>query len=78
MAVKKLKGVFEGKKDDRHMATYVKKDIFVQIKKVIYLPPLQVFWSGRSSTLSGQPQVLPVGVGRQKVLHNPLFSAQSE
>lgn len=29
MVVKKLKGVFEGKKDDRYMVMYVKKDIFV-------------------------------------------------
>lgn len=28
MAVKKLKGAFEEKKDDMHMATYVKKTSF--------------------------------------------------
>lgn len=39
----------------------------------ICLPPSQVFWSERSSVLSWQPHVLPVGVGKQNVLQSPLF-----
>lgn len=46
---------------------------FLLLIKNICLPPSQVFWSERSSVLSWQPHVLPVGVGKQNVLQSPLF-----
>lgn len=39
-------------------------------------PPSQVNLSGWRLILSWQPHILPVEVGKQKVLHNPFLSEQ--
>lgn len=59
---------------DASVCIYKKyKLAFLFLIKNICLPPSQVFWSERSSVLSWQPHVLPVGVGKQNVLQSPLF-----
>lgn len=60
---------------DASVCIYKKKYklAFLLFIKNICLPPSQVFWSERSSVLSWQPHVLPVGVGKQNVLQSPLF-----
>lgn len=50
----------------------------VEEHNLLYLPPSQVNWSDWSWTLSWHPQVLPFGVGKQKVLHKPFRFEQLE